>query len=69
MTGRRELTVTVAFRVPLPTYREVVARAESEGVVLSRVLRRALSHGLAAEAHTHQAPRQTSETQAVSDGS
>lgn len=45
----RELTITVAYRLPLPAHDRALAQAEREGVRLSVVLRRATLRGLEAE--------------------
>ena len=45
----RELTATVAYRIPVEVYSELVKQARAEGVPLSRVLRRATLLGLRIE--------------------
>lgn len=42
------LTVTVAYRLPLPAHQRALAQAECEGIRLSEVLRRATLRGLEA---------------------
>jgi len=45
----REVTATVAFRLPWPVYRRACELAQAERVKLSEILRRATERGLAAE--------------------
>jgi len=45
----KQLTLTVAYRLPWTVYRKAQEQAEAEGVRLSVVLRRATERGLAAE--------------------
>jgi hypothetical protein len=47
--SRRQVTVTLSFRVPLPMYEQVTTQAEREGIRLSDVLRRVFSRGLEIE--------------------